>query len=598
MKYKSPPLLCSNRESMRFNPVPCAALIVGSLITLLPAQTAGDTGPSLIYREEPEYSAEATRARVQSTVTLGITVGEDGRAHDIHVTEGAGFGLDEKAIEAMDKWRFNPATKDGHPAAVPANIEMNFTILAKNDKVDHSGQRARLNFTLPPGAMRPELIVGQLPGNPVTPDIQSVSLHLQVDAQGVPKNVTALHSTDPVWEKQVMRVVQTWRFEAASVDGNGVAVEGVFELAHSGASESPGIVLANPTVSEEPPSPVLHTRPSPAPVSIPGFIPRSEHTATVLPNGTVLLAGGKAASHAIDSAQIFDWATRKIVDTTPMLEARYNFTATLLRNGTVLIAGGHGKNGQPLASAEIFDPSTGKFSATGSMQEPREGQSAIALTDGRVLVCGGFGAAPHALDSAEIYNPATKTFTPIGRMTETRAATPAVNLKDGHILLLGFNGGRSSAEIFDPASGIFEAAVKTATPRYTASQTMLPNGKVLIAGGSREPDSPVLNTAELYDPLTRSFEPTGAMMQPRSSQVATLLANGKVLLSAGISKSPGAPLTSTEIYDPSTGSFAAGPELNGHHFGQTATLLQDGSVLIAGSGLECNDAAAELLVIN
>ena len=72
------------------------------------AQNAADTPPSLIYRSEPEYSAEATRARVQTSVTLSIVVGEDGRAHDIKVAQGAGFGLDEMAIAAMDKWRFNP----------------------------------------------------------------------------------------------------------------------------------------------------------------------------------------------------------------------------------------------------------------------------------------------------------------------------------------------------------------------------------------------------------------------------------------------------------------------------------------------------------
>src|SRR5271168_2105702 len=82
------------------------------------AQTADDTPPSLIYRSEPEYSAEATRARVQASVMLSVIVGEDGKAHDIHVAKGAGFGLDEMAIEAMDKWRFNPATHEGHPAAV------------------------------------------------------------------------------------------------------------------------------------------------------------------------------------------------------------------------------------------------------------------------------------------------------------------------------------------------------------------------------------------------------------------------------------------------------------------------------------------------
>src|SRR4051812_39618579 len=140
--------------------------LVAAFSTLLLAQSAGDTQPSLIYRSEPEYSAEATRARVQSSVTLSITVGEDGKAHDIRVAQGAGFGLDEKAIEAMDKWRFNPGTHNGKTAPAPPNIEMNFSILAKNDPEDPPGQPARLNFTLPPNASRPELIAGKLPPNP------------------------------------------------------------------------------------------------------------------------------------------------------------------------------------------------------------------------------------------------------------------------------------------------------------------------------------------------------------------------------------------------------------------------------------------------
>src|SRR3569833_2298264 len=105
---------CLNRGSMRSTLI-FGALLFAPLAALLPAQKSGDTQPSLIYRSEPEYSAEATRARVQATVTLSVTVGEDGKAHDVKVQQGAGFGLDEKAIEAMDKWRFNPAMRDGHP---------------------------------------------------------------------------------------------------------------------------------------------------------------------------------------------------------------------------------------------------------------------------------------------------------------------------------------------------------------------------------------------------------------------------------------------------------------------------------------------------
>src|SRR5580658_8346739 len=124
--------------------VPICGLIAAAVLC---AQSGGDIQPTVIVRNDPEYSAEATRARVQSTVLLSVVIGEDGKAHDIHVAEGAGFGLDEMAIQAMDKWRFNPATHEGRPLAVPANIEMNFSILAKNDTEDRSSQHVRLNFT-------------------------------------------------------------------------------------------------------------------------------------------------------------------------------------------------------------------------------------------------------------------------------------------------------------------------------------------------------------------------------------------------------------------------------------------------------------------
>src|SRR5580658_9303216 len=108
-----------NELSMRSNPISIFALFAALLYAHPLHSQSGDTGPSVIVRNDPEYSAEATRARVQSMVLLNITVGEDGKAHDVRVAEGAGFGLDEKAIEAIGTWVFKPATKDGHATAVP-----------------------------------------------------------------------------------------------------------------------------------------------------------------------------------------------------------------------------------------------------------------------------------------------------------------------------------------------------------------------------------------------------------------------------------------------------------------------------------------------
>lgn len=581
---------------MRPLPIFGAALLA-VLAASLPAQNTGDTPPSLIYRNEPEYSAEATRARVQATVTLSVTVGEDGLAHDIRVQQGAGFGLDEKAIEAMEKWRFNPGTHDGRPAGVPANIEMNFSILARNDKIDHTGQRARLNFTLPPRASRPELIIGQLPGNPSGEGDQLLRFHIQVDVQGTPKDVTPIGASDMLWEKAVLLVVKTWRFEPAAIDGKPVAVEGIFELAHDGNAAPPALAEPPAEVSDESPSrpaPAMPSAPGP-PLPISGLSPRGHHTATVLANGTVLLAGGFANSHPLATAQIYDWATHAIVNTASPHEARENHTAALLRDGKVLIAGGLGA--QPLASAEIFDPSTGTFSATGGLHEAREYAAAEALADGRILICGGMGPGKKYLASTEIYNPRTRTFTGGPAMTMPRSAFHAIHLQDGRIFLIGgYGAAASTTEIYDPVTNAFHAGAKMSAPRFQFSAALLPGGKVLIAGGTADPNGgPALSTAELYDPGSNAFEATGALVNARAFAEASSLPNGKVLLSGGVPAVPGGPLAPTELYDPATGTFTAGPSLKGLHLGHTATVLQDGSILVAGSELNASSASAELI---
>jgi len=565
---------------MRLLPVSGLILLFAALSH---AQSAADMPPSLIYRSEPEYSAEATRARVQSSVMLGITVGEDGRAHDIHVTEGAGFGLDEMAIEAMDKWRFNPGTHDGHPAAAPANIEMNFSILAKNDKEDRSGQLARLNFTLPPDASRPELLVGMLPADPKGSGDQSLRFHLQVDAQGVPKNVTVISSDAPVWEKQVQRVVQTWRFQPAVVNGNPVAVEGVFEIAHSGPppDEAPAVNVVVPEgleasnkSNDDAPAPRL------AQTSLPvaGLIARAAHTATLLANGTVLLAGGESPeslrAHVIASAQTYDSVTRSIANTGNLLTPREGHSATLLKDGTVLIVGGE-TAGHKLASTEIFDPSTGKFSEGASLQTAREAHAAALLPDGRVLICGGIGVDGKVLASAEIYDPRLKSFLSAGAMAKERISFNAVTLKDGRVLLVGAG---ASAEVFDPESGAFSPVGSMASARFGSSATLFDNGQVLIAGGTGGSQKDELASAEIFDPVTNSFRATGSMAWARAVAVAVRLVSGKVLISGGSAQ--------TEIYDPNSGTFSLGPLLSGAHRGDTATLLENGTVLLAGSSAE------------
>jgi len=188
----------------------------------------GVSTPRIVFKTEPQYTEEASRAGVQSMVLTMIVVRADGVPTSIRVLRGAGFGLDEKAIEAIEAWHFTPAMKENRPVAVTATIEVNFRLLS----MDHENQITRLNFTLPAGASRPELKFGDLPANSPTLGDQSVRIRLQVDADGRTRNLTVLESTDENWEKATLGKLRLWRFQPSMLQGRAVEAEGVFELTH------------------------------------------------------------------------------------------------------------------------------------------------------------------------------------------------------------------------------------------------------------------------------------------------------------------------------------------------------------------------------
>jgi hypothetical protein len=128
----------------------------------------------------------------------------------------------------------------------------------------------------------------------------------------------------------------------------------------------------------------------------------------------------------------------------------------------------------------------------------------------------------------------------------------------------------------------FAATNAVTTPRYNHTATLLPNGKVLIAGGT---DGGATASAELYDPITSTYTPTGSMIAKRYDHRATLLPNGKVLIAGGYDSTlPGGAdsLASAELYDPATGTFTATGSMSVERYSPTATLLPNGKVLIAG----------------
>jgi len=311
---------------------------------------------------------------------------------------------------------------------------------------------------------------------------------------------------------------------------------------------------------------------------------RANHTATLLPSGKVLIVGGYNGA-PLSSAELYDPVSGTFSPTGPLITARYRHTATLLPNGKVLIAGG--QDGGVLSSAELYDPASGTFSATAPLITARAGHTATLLPNGMVLIAGGLGAAI-GLFSAELFDPASGTFSATGSLITSRASHTATLLPNGKVLIAGGN----SAELYDPASKTFSATGPLATARAAHTATLLPNGTVLIVGGN---NGPYLSQAEVYDPASKTFSATAPLATARDSHTATLLPSGRVLIIGGANDFAEISLSSAELYDSGNGTFSATVgSLTTARDAQTATLLPNGKVLIVGGNKGTTLSSAEL----
>ncbi len=276
------------------------------------------------------------------------------------------------------------------------------------------------------------------------------------------------------------------------------------------------------------------------------------------------------------SAQSGTWAF-----TGSVAKAATNASSILMQNGKVLVAGGNiGGIGAVYPWAQVYDPVTSAWSATRDMKSGRNWPTGTLLPDGRVLIVGGSNGKPNGdnlviLKTAEFYDPAAGTFSLSGaKMKTPRANHTATLLPNGKVLIAGgmnamiprirWGSCTNLAELYDPATGTFSSAGAMAVVHCGHNAALLPNGKVLIVGG---------NDAELYDPATNSWTSAGTMNASHAGS-AVLLNNGKVLLAGST--------VPAELYDPATGTFSVTGSPTSVYGYNTAALLTNGKVLMVG----------------
>jgi len=320
-------------------------------------------------------------------------------------------------------------------------------------------------------------------------------------------------------------------------------------------------------------------------------------SAALLADGrTALIAGGYsyAARRCVASADLFDETARRFRPCRGRMNAERDFaTATALPSGRVLIAGGFNTHTGTLDTAEIYDPLTEQFRPLPSrLSCGRELFQATSLRDGRVLLTGGLDLwTGRTQNTADLFDPKTEKFTPTASaMMNDRFGHAAVRLADGRVLIVGGKSvilGQSetflaSAEIFDPGTGRFhptKSPMHVARDRPTAS--LLPDGTALIAGGQDGDQTPRL--AELFDPKTERFTSLPApLLTPRMAHADVLTPSGQVLLAGGWSAPTQTTLDAVELYDPLTRAFHAAPALPDATFDAALIVFPDGLVLSAG----------------
>jgi hypothetical protein len=313
--------------------------------------------------------------------------------------------------------------------------------------------------------------------------------------------------------------------------------------------------------------------------------PRSEHTATLLQDGRVLIAGGGTGKFYNRQLEIYDPKTKTFTLAGKLQELHGGArTAPLLKDGRVIFAGGPGEH------IEIYDPKTQKTVILEKTLENRGRHTITVLKDGRVLLAGGMPKTPNKLDfygeildSAEIFDPTTSKVTWAGKMTTPRSSHQAFLLKDGRVFITGGDLASSpQGEFYVPSSGKFLVSNIHLFQRLGRGTQNTDNRVVILEGVSAmsKPAYP----AEIIDPYKESLQTSRVFFEKKHAPVIASLDNGKVFVAGGAVSGfgPSAFLSQAEIFDVRRDTILQLPEMHEKRIFATATRLLDGSILVTG----------------
>lgn len=319
--------------------------------------------------------------------------------------------------------------------------------------------------------------------------------------------------------------------------------------------------------------------------TLPGTLNR--HTATLLANGKVLVAGGDTGLGPSDDALLFDPGDESWTATGKLHGARYNHTASLLTTGEVLVIGGFGHPTADtfgaLRTAEVYAPATGTWRQVASLPVGRSGHTATVMSDGTVLVVGGTSDDAYLTD-VQLYAPMTSTFVQLGSIMQPRYVHAASELSNRRVLIVG---GRHISDTL-ASSELFNVTAVMAAPdipgaRWGHSATTLEDGRVVVVGGLAL--TMPLDDAYLFNGM--GWSAAMNMVQSRWAHEAVKLDDGRVLIVGGTVGGDGlSTLAACEVFDPADNSFHETAWMNLPRLSHSATKLMDGRVLVVGGTAE------------